>query len=221
MTEQRRTPPEQRSAERWLVPADEPEQAVTHPNPSVPAQQVPTQPQPWSQPASPVPAAPALPPGHAVGQMTNVNVTTNVAGPTVVFSHRNTAPGFFIRALWYLFIGWWASAVTIVIAYLALFTFIGIPLAFFLFNRLPTILTLRPRTERYTSRTEDGITYVELGNERQRPWYQRLAYFLLIGWWFGAVWLVFAWAISIFIITLPLTFWMFNRASGVMTLHRH
>lgn len=100
-------------------------------------------------------------------------------------------------------------------------TIIGIPLAFFLFNRLPTILTLRPRTQRYTARTADGITFVELGNQAQRPWWQRAIYFLLIGWWFGAVWLVLAWAISIFVITLPLTFWMFNRVAGVMTLHRH
>lgn len=220
MTEQRGAQPEQRHAERGVLPAEESDLALARPQPPVPALQVPAQPEPWSQPTAPVPTVPS-PPTHAMGQLTNVNVTTNVAGPTMVFTHHNTAPNFFIRALWYLFVGWWASAVTIVVAYFALFTFIGIPLAFFLFNRLPTILTLRPRTQRYTTRTEDGITYVELGNERQRPWYQRLAYFLLIGWWFGAIWLVFAWAISIFIITLPLTFWMLNHASGVMTLHRH
>lgn len=219
MTEQREAKPARPPAERGLVPADEVDSALTSPHSSVPAPQVPGQPETWLQPASPEPAPHA--PNLAFGQATNVNVTTNVAGPTIVFSHSRTGPGFFVRALWYLFVGWWASVVTIVVAYIALFTFIGIPLAFYLFNRLPTILTLRPRSERYTSRTEDGITYVELGTERQRPWYQRLAYFLLIGWWFGAVWLVFAWAISIFIITLPLTFWMFNRASGVMTLHRH
>jgi uncharacterized membrane protein YccF (DUF307 family) len=98
---------------------------------------------------------------------------------------------------------------------------IGIPLAFFLFNRLPTLLTLRPRTQSYSARIQDGITFVGLGHERQRPWWQRTTYFLLIGFWFGAIWLVFVWAISVFVITLPLTFWMFDRASGVMTLHRH
>lgn len=151
----------------------------------------------------------------------NVNVTTNVAGPTMVFTHQQTGPGFFVRALWYVFIGWWAAGLAIAVAYLAMAVIIGLPLAFAIFNRLPTILTLRPRTSRWSARTEGDVTFVELGHERQRPWWQRAIYFLLVGWWFGAIWLLFAWAISILIVTLPLTFWMFNRASGVITLHRH
>jgi len=173
-------------------------------------------------------AAPPNPlPGHhptninTMGQATNVNVTTNVAGPTMVFTHQKSGPGFFIRALWFVFVGWWASFLAITVAYLALFVIIGIPLAFAIFNRLPTILTLRPRTTRWAARTEGGVTFIELGHERQRPWWQRTTYFILVGWWFGAVWLYVAWLLGILVITLPLTFWMFNRASGVMTLHRH
>lgn len=172
---------------------------------------------PVASPSSPPPGWPA----STQTQSPTINVTTNIGGPTIVFTHQHTGPGFFIRALWYLFIGWWASALAIVIAYFAMFTIIGIPLAFFVINRLPTVLTLRPRTQRYSSRVDDGITYVELGHERQRSWWQRAIYFLLVGWWFGAVWLSLAWFIGLLVITLPLSFWMYNRVSGVMTLQRH
>lgn len=222
----RQDPPQYQAAtDRGIVPTDEAGSAFVPTQPILPTSPAWTEPAPSPTPPATLATAPLVLPSagpvNRAEQSTNVNVTTNVAGPTMVFTHHQTGPGFFIRALWYLFVGWWASAFAIAVAYLALFTFVGIPLAFYLFNRLPTILTLRPRTQPYSARTEGGVTYVELGHERQRRWYQRLAYFLLIGWWFGALWLTFAWAISIFVITLPLTFWMFNRASGVMTLHRH
>lgn len=139
----------------------------------------------------------------------------------MVFTHKDNAPGFFIRALWYVFIGWWASGLAIILGYIAMVTVIGIPLAFFIFNRLPTIQTLRPRTQRYSARIEDGVYFVDLGHEVQRPWWKRALYFVFIGWWFGAIWLVLAWVVGIFIITLPLSFWMINRVSGVMTLQKH
>lgn len=221
MAERRDMHGQRQGTERDLAPTDRGDRAFAYPESAVPAEPVWHQPAPLGQAAPP--SVPTSPVGqfNAMGQATNVNVTTNVSGPTMVFTHQKSGPGFFIRALWYVFIGWWASALAILVAYAALFTFVGIPLAFFIFNRLPTILTLRPRTTRWSARTEGDVTYVDLGNEPQRPWWQRTIYFLLVGWWFGAFWLVFAWAISIFIITLPLTFWMFNRASGVMTLHRH
>lgn len=221
MTERREADPPQVSDRRDLAPTNQADRGLARTDPAWPE---------LSQPALPTPQPPTGPatssvplqgPVNAVGQATNVNVTTNVGGPTIVFAHQKTGPNFAIRALWYLFIGWWASAFAIVAAYVALFAFIGIPLAFFIFNRLPTILTLRPRTQRYSARSEDGITYIELGNERQRPWWQRAGYFLVIGWWVGAVWLVLAWVIGLLVVTLPLSFWMYNRVSGAMTLHRH
>jgi uncharacterized membrane protein YccF (DUF307 family) len=151
----------------------------------------------------------------------NVNVTTNVGGPTIIVTHRNTGPGFFIRALWFIFIGSWVSGIAIIIAYAAVLTIIGLPLAFMIFNRLPTILTLRPRTADFRIRTQEGVTHLDYDHIEQRPWWQRAIYFLGIGWWFGAVWLSAAYLLGLLIIPLPLTFWMFNRTSGVMTLQRH
>jgi uncharacterized membrane protein YccF (DUF307 family) len=130
-------------------------------------------------------------------------------------------PPFIVRALWYLFVGWWLTALVIVLGYALMITIIGIPVAFALFNRIPQALTLRPRTVRYGVELQDGVTYLASRTTQQRPWYWRALYFLLIGWWFGAAWLVAAWAIGLLILTLPISFLMYNRTSAVMTLQRH
>ena len=73
-----------------------------------------------------------------------------------------------------------------------------------IFNRLPTILTLRPRTVDYRIRSENGVTHLDLDHIEQRPWSGATTiYFVLIGFWFGAVWLTFAWVIGLLVVTLP------------------
>lgn len=151
-------------------------------------------------------------------QTVNIHVNPSVM-PIVVTAPAG--PSLIVRILWYVFIGWWLSALVIVLAYALMLTIIGIPAAFALFNRIPQALTLRPRTVRYGVEMRDGVAYLTSGTIQQRPWIWRALYFLLIGWWFGAVWLVAAWAIGLLIITLPITFLMYNRTSAVMTLQRH
>jgi uncharacterized membrane protein YccF (DUF307 family) len=181
--------------------------------------------QPAQRPEHLVPMAPPVttvataPPVHA-GAYPTVNVNVNTPMMPMI-SAAPTGPSMIVRVLWYVFIGWWLSAVVIVLGYALMLTVIGIPVAFALFNRIPQALTLRARTVRNQVDVRDGVGYVSAGTERQRPWYWRALYFLLIGWWFGAVWLVAAWLIGLLIITLPITFLMYNRTSGVMTLQRH
>ena len=181
--------------------------------------------QPAQRPEQLVPIAPpwaavaTAPPVYA-GAYPTVNVTVNTPMMPMIMT-APAGPSMIVRILWYVFIGWWLSALVIVLGYALMLTIIGIPVAFALFNRIPQTLTLRARTERYQVEVRDGVGYVSAGTERQRPWYWRALYFLLIGWWFGAVWLVAAWLIGLLIITLPITFLMYNRTSGVMTLQRH
>ena len=66
-------------------------------------------------------------------------------------------PGLLVRAIWWIFIGWWASGIAVAIAWIALITIIGIPLGIWIINRLPSILTLRPRTRAWSlGRTSRG-----------------------------------------------------------------
>jgi uncharacterized membrane protein YccF (DUF307 family) len=77
--------------------------------------------------------------------------------------------------------------------------------------RLQTIVT-----------TRDGNTYVDQTPLRQRPFLGRALYFILIGWWFSLVWLIFAWLIAGITLGLglPVAFWMFDRVPEITTLAR-
>ena len=47
-----------------------------------------------------------------------------------------------VRAIWFLLIGWWFSGVWMAVAYAALLTIIGFPLAFWMYGRVGAVTTL-------------------------------------------------------------------------------
>ena len=48
---------------------------------------------------------------------------------------RREGPPFLVRVLWYLFIGWWLTGISLALGYLAAITIVGLPLAFWIFDR--------------------------------------------------------------------------------------
>jgi len=50
---------------------------------------------------------------------------------------------FFLRALWFLFVGWWLAAGGLAVAYLLCASILGMPLGFLIFDWVPGMLTLR------------------------------------------------------------------------------
>ena len=139
---------------------------------------------------------------------------------TIVVTYQG-GPGLLVRAVWYIFVGWWLSGLAIFLGWLLAITVIGLPLAFMIFNRLPAIMTLRGRTLVYEETTRDGVAYLQGRTHDQRPLLIRAVYFVFIGSWLGGLWMFAAWAISLLIITLPIGLWMMNRIGGVMTLLRY
>lgn len=129
----------------------------------------------------------------------------------------NSAPSFIVRAIWYIFVGWWLGGIAITLAYLLLPWIITTPLSFWLFNRIGTAMTLRPRTTHW----ENTGSTIRQATIPQRPWYARLVWFVLIGWWLGAIWLTIAYALCLLILTLPLGLMMIDRTPGVITLQRN
>ena len=131
-------------------------------------------------------------------------------------------PGLLVRFVWWLFIGCWLSGVVIAIAWLALITIVGIPLGIWLINRLPTVLTLRPRTRAWIlGQDAAGRTVLISAGRAQPPWWLRGIWFLLVGWWASGLWMAAAWLLSLTVIGLPLALLMFNRTPFIASLYRY
>lgn len=124
---------------------------------------------------------------------------------------------FLLRAFYFIFIGIWLSGIWATVAWILCITIIGMPLGLWMLNRLPQVSTLQPdRNDLYI--TADGKIYQ--AQVEQHNIIIRAIYFLLIGWWFSALWLAAAWALCSVVIGLPFGFWMMNRVPAVITLHR-
>ncbi len=150
-------------------------------------------------------------------QPAQMNATTM----NVIVQPQASGPGFLVRAVWFVFIGWWLSAIATVLAYALCITIIGLPFGFALFNRLPAVLTLRPRSEAYVTEVRDGVTFMRGGTVPQLPMAGRAVWFLLAGWWLGAIYVTVAWFLCVIIITLPIGLYLYNRVGAVMTLLRY
>jgi uncharacterized membrane protein YccF (DUF307 family) len=130
-------------------------------------------------------------------------------------------PSILLRAVWFLLVGWWLSGFVMGIAWFFGLTVIGLPLTFYMANRIPTVLTLRPRRERYQLvQGADGVTRYERIATEQSSYLVRLVYFLLVGWWVSGFWMFAAWILCVSIIGFPVGLMMVNRVPFVMTLHR-
>jgi uncharacterized membrane protein YccF (DUF307 family) len=131
-------------------------------------------------------------------------------------------PNLLVRVIWWLFVGWWASGIAVGVAWVALITIIGIPLGIWIINRLPSILTLRPRTREWSlGQDEQGR---EVASDRGRPqvaWPIRGLWFVLVGWWASAIWMGLAWLIQLTVIGIPISLLMFNRTPFIASLYRY
>jgi uncharacterized membrane protein YccF (DUF307 family) len=131
-------------------------------------------------------------------------------------------PGLLVRFIWWLFIGWWASGIAVALAWVALITIIGIPLGIWIINRLPSILTLRPRTREWSlGQDEQGTTVVSDRGRPQVAWPLRGLWFILVGWWASGLWMGLAWAIQLTVIGIPIALLMFNRTPFIASLYRY
>jgi uncharacterized membrane protein YccF (DUF307 family) len=131
---------------------------------------------------------------------------------------RDRGVNLILRALYFIFFGLWFSGIWAVVAWFLSVTIIGLPLGVWMLNRLPQVTTLQPQRDDLVV-TSDGRVFSN--RVPQPPFVLRAIYFLLIGWWFSAIWMAAAWALSSSIIGLPLGFLMFNAVPAVLTLQRN
>ena len=48
-----------------------------------------------------------------------------------------------VRAIYFVLIGWWLSAIWMELAYFVCLTLIGLPIGFWMFDRVPALVSLR------------------------------------------------------------------------------
>ena len=135
---------------------------------------------------------------------------------------QEKGPGLLIRALYFIFVGLWFGGIWSTVAWFLVVSIIGMPIGLLMLNRIPQVMTLKPvRTNRYMENV-NGRWVMRENKTPQASFLARALYFVLIGWWFSALWLAAAWAISGITLGLglPLAFWMFDRVPAITTLSR-
>lgn len=198
---------------------------MTDPDPTEP--EIPIVPVPASPPAEtppPVSTTPPSPPPPSAP----VPVATAPAGappptaPYPVPAEVQQGPGFLVRAIWFLLVGWWLTGIVSAIAWFAMVTIIGLPLGIWLINRIPTVITLRPRTRQVQQMVDAaGFARLEAVPIPQQPWYVRGVWFIFIGWWASAIVMTIGWILIVLILTIPVGLWMYNRVPFVASLYRY
>lgn len=182
---------------------------MTYPPSPPPSALLPVPPPAPLAPAAPV--APVAPVAYA-----------RVAVPAFAVTEAKSGPGLLVRALWFVLVGWWATALVATLAWAALITIIGLPLGIWLVNRVPTVLTLRPRTSRvYTWTDAYGRQTFTMAAQDQPPWIARGLWFLLVGWWASGLAMAVGYGLVLTIIGLPLGLLVFNRVPFVASLYRY
>ncbi|CDK38601.1 YccF domain-containing protein [Halorubrum sp. AJ67] len=115
-----------------------------------------------------------------------------------------------VRALWFVFVGWWATPIVVNVAWALNVTVLLLPVGIKLINLVPTVLTLaEPRS----------LSEPESARGR-RSLAVRGIYFLLVGWWLSLLWANVASLLAITVVGLPVAVWMLNRLPYVTSLYR-
>lgn len=141
---------------------------------------------------------------------------------TLEVETKRDNPNLILRILWFLLVGWWLGFWAIVAGYICLILIIPAPIGIALLDRLPRIMTLRAPAHTRSVYKDGSSIEIERGSVDQRSWLIRIPWLLLIGWWFGLLWLLAAYLITLLTVGLglPISFWMFARAARVITLYR-
>ena len=138
----------------------------------------------------------------------------------IYISTQSRNHSFITRFFWFVFIGWWLSAVFMFLGLVGIASIFLAPLGFWFINRVPKVQTLRIRSTHWEYSEQNGATHIRESRAQQHPWYLRLLY-LPVGFFLGLVWLSVAWLVSLPIITLPLSIWMLDRSPAIITLEKN
>ena len=127
--------------------------------------------------------------------------------------------GFIVRALYFIFIGWWFGLFWALLSWVMYATVIGAPLGAVMLNRVPGAISLKAREKDVrVFQGEGGYTVREV-RKQQFPWWARVLYYP-VGLVMSLVVIIAAWLLCCLLITLPLGIMLFNTVPAVASLAR-
>jgi uncharacterized membrane protein YccF (DUF307 family) len=143
------------------------------------------------------------------------------AQPMVTVNIHQSSPSFFLRVIYFLFIGWWAGFFWLNLGFFLCFTVFLLPLGLVMLNRLPTVLTLRPTGQQTTVSVSGNAVTVNIGGTQQLNFLARAVYFVFVGWWAGYFWALIGYFFCVSVILMPVGLIMLNRLPAVLTLRKN
>ena len=133
----------------------------------------------------------------------------------------NSGPGCLIQVIWFIFLGWWLGAIAIAVAWVLNVSVIGLPIGAVILNNIPKILALQEPERHLKTATKGGETVIVESEAEQPNILLRAVFFVLIGWWWSAVWLALGYLLCATILLLPIGLQTFRLAPTMTTLRRY
>ncbi len=152
--------------------------------------------------------------------MSSTPVMDRRSRPAAIKANDNQPP-LILSIIWFLVIGWWASAIWIHVAWFLNVLILTMPIGLLMLNMVPRVATLREPAREYRIADSTGDSPTRAVPIRQHAFLVRAGYFLVFGWWLSLLWVYGASALAASIIGLPVAFWMYNRVPAVTTLRRY
>lgn len=150
-----------------------------------------------------------------------MTTATQINGHPLATTERASGPGCLVQLVWFVFIGWWLGILAVLLAWILNITIIGLPLGLLILNHIPLIITLQtPRKEIEVTRQDNASTIKERGLP-QVNFFLRALYFIFIGWWWSAIWLVGAYLLCATILLIPVGMLMFRYVPLMTTFKRY
>lgn len=141
--------------------------------------------------------------------------------PVVNVNIQQHQHGLFTRALYFIFIGWWAGWFWLNIGYFFVLTIIGLPIGLVMLNRLPTVLTLKPASQSVNITITGNTTNINIAGVQQVNFLIRALYFIFIGCWAGLLWSWVAYTMFVLVVTIPVGVMMLNMLPAIITLRKN
>lgn len=134
---------------------------------------------------------------------------------------RQEGPGCLITIIWFVLVGWWLSSLWVAVAWLLIVLVVTMPIGLVMLNNTPLIANLRPPTREFQAATQGTAVRIQEVGREQYPFLVRALYFVLIGWWLSAIWVILAHFASLTLILLPAGILMYDRVPVITTLKRY